>query len=125
MDLPRTPAIYRSSTRRSNVVLGGFLKHAGTRRKHAETAIEPSIAGIAGSKVTNQWGIKGFLYRGSGNSVSNYLISLRRWAAVGEPPFRAAFFDTKSCTSRAGNRWCGTGSWCGYCTYPGRTERQK
>jgi hypothetical protein len=54
MDLPRTPAIYRSSTRRSNVVLGGFLKHAGTRRKQAETAMEGGIAAIAGSKVTNK-----------------------------------------------------------------------
>src|SRR5258707_12850286 len=88
MDLPRTPAIYRSSTRRSNVVLGGFLKHAGTRRKHAETAIEAGIAGIAGSKVTNQWGIKGFLYRGSGNSGSNYLIIT--WALGGR---RAAAFS--------------------------------
>jgi hypothetical protein len=76
--------------------LGGFLKHAGARRKHAETAIEAGIAGIAGSKVTNQWGIKGFLYRGSGNSVSNYLISLGRWAAGGEPPFRADLFLTQS-----------------------------
>jgi hypothetical protein len=38
--------------------LGGFLKHAGTRRKHAETAMEGGIAGIAGSKVTNKWGLK-------------------------------------------------------------------
>jgi hypothetical protein len=54
--------------------LGGFLEHAETRRKHAETAIEAGIAAIAGSKVTNRWGIKGFLYRGSENSVSNYLV---------------------------------------------------
>jgi len=47
--------------------LDGFLERAGTRRKHAETAMEAGIAGIAGSKVTNKWGIKGFLYRASGN----------------------------------------------------------
>jgi len=39
MDLARTPAIYRSSTSRSNVVLGGLLEHADTRRKDAETAM--------------------------------------------------------------------------------------
>jgi hypothetical protein len=44
MDLPRTPAIYRSSTTRSNVVLGGFLEHAGTRPKNAETAMKADIA---------------------------------------------------------------------------------
>ena len=55
------PAIYRSSTTRSNVVLGCFLKHAETRRKDAETAMPVDIAGIAGGKVTNQWGIKAFL----------------------------------------------------------------
>jgi len=42
----------------------GFLKHAGTRRKHAETAMEGGIAGIAGSKVTNKGGIEGFFVAG-------------------------------------------------------------
>src|SRR6476620_3211279 len=96
MDLPRTPAIYRSSTRRSNVVLGGFLKHAGARRKHAESAMEGGIAGIAGSKVTNKWGLR-LLRCGSEESVPKYLPP---WRAGGQR--RAAFssrsfFDTKSC----------------------------
>jgi len=34
--------------------LGCFLKHAETRRKDTETAMEADIAGIAGGKVTNK-----------------------------------------------------------------------
>jgi hypothetical protein len=52
--------------------LGGFLEHAATRRKHAETAIEAGIAAIAGSKVTNQWGSKAFFIAAE---VTRYLIT--------------------------------------------------
>jgi hypothetical protein len=31
-----------------------FLEHGDTRRKHAETAMEADIAGIAGGKMTNE-----------------------------------------------------------------------
>ena len=72
--------------------------HADRRLKHAETALEAHIAGIAGGKVSNK-GIEGFLYGGLANAVSYYQYHTVRWRASLRSAFsRRSFFDTKPCS---------------------------